>query len=236
MNSLNKVRQEMQRLAKPVKAKILQKFFKTDKGEYGEGDVFLGLMVPQTRKLVKKYWNSLKLKEITALLQSKTHEERLLALLILVERFKQGDVNEQQKIYKFYLQHTKYINNWDLVDLSAPNIVGVYLLGKPHQILYKLIKSKNLWERRIAILSCFTFIRNRQFTDTLRLVKILLADQHNLIHKAAGWMLREIGKRDNLVLKKFLGKYYKVMPRTMLRYAIERLPENLRKNHLLGKV
>lgn len=215
------LQKELKKLANPDKAKILQRFFKTGKGEYGEGDKFLGIMVPQIRSLVKKY-RGLGFSEIDKLLHSKFHEKRLLALLILVSRFEKGESKTQEKIFNFYLANTKHINNWDLVDLTAPKIVGEYLLNKDRLILYELVKSNNLWKRRIAILSTFTFIKKNDFIETLKISKLLLTDPHDLIHKACGWMLREVGKRNLENEEEFLKKYFKIMPRTMLRYAIEK--------------
>ncbi|MEK6855885.1 MAG: DNA alkylation repair protein [Nanoarchaeota archaeon] len=232
--SLQSLRQDIQKEANPTKARLLQRFFKTGKGEYAEGDVFLGIMVPVTRGLVKKY-SELSLSELEELIHSKYHEERLLALLILVNRFfKHPDKREE--IYNFYLSNTHYINNWDLVDLSAPNIIGNYLLNKNKSVLYKLIKSNNLWERRISILATFWFIKNGRFDESLAIAELLLKDKHDLIHKAVGWMLREIGKRDINILKKFLKKHYQIMPRTMLRYSIEKFPEKERKLYLKNRI
>jgi 3-methyladenine DNA glycosylase AlkD len=223
------------------RAKNLQRFFKTGKGEYGEGDIFIGLTVPEIREMAKKYSGlaprnfsegGLGFLDIKKLLRSKIHEERLIALLILVNNFQKGRERERQKIYRFYLKNTKHINNWDLVDLSAHKIVGAYLMDKPRNILYKLAKSKNLWERRIAIIATFQFINNNQFKESLKISEILLSDKHDLIHKAAGWALREIGKRSLKDEEKFLKKHYGKMPRTMLRYAIERFSENKRQMYL----
>lgn len=221
----------LQKLANPDKAKLLARFFKTGPGEYGEGDVFLGITVPAQKKVAGQYAN-LTLTNLQKLLQSKIHEHRLTALLILVKQYQQAGSDDQKQIVDFYLHNTKHINNWDLVDLSAPNILGNYLLKNDRRLLYQLMKSKNLWERRIAILATFAFIRNNQFTDTLKIAKLLLIDKHDLIHKALGWMLREIGKRDQKILEDFLNQHHQNMPRTMLRYAIERLPEALRKKYL----
>ena len=242
------LKKDIQNLADPKKAKILQRFFKTSKGEYGEGDIFLGIIVPKQRGLVKKYWQDVTLADLDKLIKSKIHEERLIALLILVNKFQKskisrlhlpsaraddGQVNHKSKIFKFYLSHTKYINNWDLVDLSAPNIVGAHLIDKDRTILYKLAKSKNLWERRIAILATFAFIKNKDYKDTLKIAKILLNDRHDLIHKASGWMLREMGKRcGEKILTQFLDQNSKQMPRTMLRYTIERLPKKQQQYYL----
>ena len=232
MDEIKSLRNEIKKSASPQKAKILQKFFKTGKGQYGEGDIFIGLMVPESRKISKKYLN-LTLKEILILLSSKIHEERLICLLILVDKFKKATQNEQEKIFRFYIKHAKRINNWDLVDLSAPNIPGTYLLGtQDREILYQLARSDNIWKKRISIVATFTFIRNTQFDDTLRLAEILIFDNNDLIHKAVGWMLREVGKRDEILLEQFLEKYCKVMPRTTLRYAIEKFSKQKRKNFL----
>lgn len=228
-------KKEYERLKNPQQAKILAGFFKTGKGQYGEGDFFLGIKVPVQRAAIKKYYN-LSLADLQELLDSPIHEHRLSALFILVKQFesalKAGDEKSQEKIYKFYLKNSKNINNWDLVDLSAPNIVGRYLLAKDREILYTLVKSKNLWERRIAVLAAFTFLRAKDFKDILKLAEMLLKDEHDLIHKAVGWMLREVGKRDEKVLRKFLDKFCARMPRTMLRYAIEKFSEEERKRYL----
>ncbi|MFC1656620.1 DNA alkylation repair protein [Patescibacteria group bacterium] len=225
---LTDIEKEINSYKNAGQATALQRFFKTAKGEYGEGDIFLGIKVPIQRKIVARYWKYINLDDTKDLLNSKIHEYRLIALLILVRKYSKGDTAEKQKIYKIYLNNRKYINNWDLVDLSAPNIVGEYLLRNDRKVLYKLAKSKSLWDRRIAILSTFALIRNNDFTDSLKISKILLNDSHDLIHKAVGWMLREIGKRDQKLEESFLIKYYKTMPRTMLRYAIEKFSEKKR--------
>jgi 3-methyladenine DNA glycosylase AlkD len=229
------IRAELQKLANKGKAKILQGFFKTGPGEYGEGDIFLGINVPTLRTLSKEH-DGISLPEVVKLLKSSIHEERLFALLLLVRAFSRGEAALQKKIYDLYLKHTKYINNWDLVDLTAPNIVGTYLLERSRKQLYALVKSGDLWERRISILSTFSFIKQNDFYDAFRISHALLADEHDLIHKAVGWMLREIGKRDCYAEEQFLKSRYKKMPRTMLRYAIERFPEAKRKKYLNGKV
>lgn len=231
MSRLSELRKEMKSLANPEKAKILQGFFKTGKGQYGEGDVFLGVVVPEQRKLVKKYWNLIGPPDLQILLNSEFHEERLVALLILVKKYENSEI-ARQLFFDFYLENTKNINNWDLVDLSAPNIVGKFLIDKKRDVLYDLVKSSNLWEKRISIISTFSFIRAKDFKDTLRISEILLKDEHDLIHKAVGWMLREVGKRDVVVLENFLKKHYTKMPRTMLRYAIEKFDEKKRKKYL----
>ena len=233
--TLTNLKISLKKLSKPKKKRSHQSFFKTGKGEYGEGDVFIGVTVPNTRKIAKKY-KYLSLKDVERLLHSKIHEERQAALFILVEKFSKADEKEKRKIFDMYLKNTKYINNWDLVDLSAPKIIGAYLLNKDKKILNKLAKSKDLWEKRISILSTYTFITNNQFDTTFETAEILLDDKHDLIHKAVGWMLREVGKRDQKIEERFLKKHYKTMPRTALRYAIERFPENLRQKYLKGKV
>lgn len=228
---LNKLRADLQKLRNPQKAKILSRFFKTGKGEYGEGDIFLGITVPKTRLIAKKYTN-LGLKDTEKLLSSKIHEHRLIALLILIENYKKDNIEYKKYIFNFYLKNTKFINNWDLVDLSAPNIVGNFLLDKDKSIIYGLAKSSDLWEKRIAIISTFAFIRLYKFKHTLKISEILMNDNHDLIHKAVGWMLREVGKRNKEVEEKFLNQHYKKMPRTMLRYAVEKFDDNKRKKYL----
>jgi 3-methyladenine DNA glycosylase AlkD len=226
------VKRALKRAADPEKAKILKQFFKTGKGEYGEGDKFLGIVVPAQRKIAKDF-KDLSLPETEELLHGKHHEERLTALLILVEKFRTGNAKARKDIFDIYNRNTKFINNWDLVDLSAPNIVGEYLKEKDRLLLYKYAKSTDLWERRISILSTFTFIREGDCDDALKISERLLGDKHDLIHKAVGWMLREVGKKcGESILEKFLAKHIKNMPRTMLRYAIEKLPESKRKEYL----
>ena len=212
----------------------MQRFFKTGPGEYGEGDRFLGITVPFIRKISHKF-SDLSLLEVEKILKSKIHEERLIALLILVHRFKKNP-DEQKKIYDFYLKNTKCVNNWDLVDLSSHHIIGEYLLDKPKDILFELARSENLWERRIAMISTFSFIRDRKLDTSLKIAELLVKDKEDLIQKALGWMLREIGKKDLAIEENFLKKYYKQMGRTALRYAIERFPEQKRLAYLHGKV
>jgi 3-methyladenine DNA glycosylase AlkD len=235
---LSNLRKEVDEAKNPEQAKNLQRFFKTGKGQYGEGDIFLGIKVPVQRKIVKKYWKYTSLKDIQELLNSKIHEERMIGLLILVEAYKKSkkDKMKQREIYEFYLKNTSRINNWDLVDLSAPNIVGDFCSIEGTEILKLLAKSENIWERRIAILSTAPFIKKRIFGETLSISDMLLKDKHDLIHKAVGWMLREVGKRNMEVLEIFLKERYKEMPRTMLRYSIEKFPEEKRKAYLLGKI
>ena len=215
----------------PEDARVLQWFFKTGPGEYGEGDRFAGVRMPALRRMVPGFAGADE-KTVADLLESGVHEARMMALLILVRQFERGDVAGRGRIYRFYLEHTARINNWDLVDLSAPQIVGGYLADRSRRPLYRLVRSKSLWERRIAVLATFTFIRNRDFADALALAAALLRDREDLIHKAVGWMLREIGKRDVVVLETFLARHAATMPRTMLRYAIERFPEPQRQSYL----
>jgi len=207
------------------------RFFKTAPGEYGGGDRFLGIRVPNLRRVAREF-RSLSLKDVEELLASKWHEERLLALVILVNQYARASDAEREAIYRLYLASTQHINNWDLVDVSAAQIVGAYLLDRDRRVLYRLAKSRSVWERRIAIIATAWFIRADQFDDTFAIVERLLGDKHDLIHKAAGWMLREIGKRDREAEERFLRKYAPRMPRTMLRYAIERFPKALRQRYL----
>jgi len=234
---LSDIQKEIRGLANPEKAKLLQRFFKTGKGQYGEGDVFLGVMVPQTRGVAKKYANA-ELNDIRELLNSKFHEERLLGLIILNLKFKKAknDSFARRTMFEFYLKNTNRINNWDLVDLSAPNIVGEFLQTEDTVILKSLAKSQNIWERRISIVSTFPFIKKRNFGETLAISELLINDEHDLIHKAVGWALREVGKKNKNVLELFLQQRYKEMPRTMLRYAIEKFPEEERRRYLKGEI
>ena len=229
---LNKLKKDLNKLKNKEKAKILAGFFKTGKGEYGEGDIFLGLTSQEIKDVAKKYSKEINFNDLQRLFNSKIHEYRVTTLRILVEKYQKADEQLKKKIFNFYLKNIKQVNNWDLVDLSAPNIIGDYLLDKDRKILYKLAKSKNLWEKRISIISTYRFIKENNFNDTLKISEILLNDEHDLIHKAVGWMLREVGKKDQAIEEKFLRKYHKVMPRTMLRYAIEKFDENKRKFYL----
>lgn len=230
---LSNLKRDIQQYADHEKARILSRFFKTGAGEYGEGDRFIGVTVPEQRSVVKKYLH-LSLEEIEELLHEPIHEYRLTALLILTNLFPRVNEQTQAKIVHIYLKNRDYINNWDLIDLSAPKILGLYLIKKPEErkTLYRLASSKSLWERRIAILVTSAFIREDDFSDTLKISRILLQDSHDLIHKAVGWMLREVGKRNLAAEKGFLDKHYKEMPRTMLRYAIERFPQDQRLKYL----
>jgi 3-methyladenine DNA glycosylase AlkD len=224
----NKIIKEIKSKENKEKVKILSRFFKTDKGQYGEGDLFLGITVPESRKIAQKYSNKIELNTVSKLIKNKYHEIRLISLLILVDKYKKSK-NEKEKIeiVNLYLKNTKYINNWDLVDLSSHYILGDYIFKdkKEIKILRDLSKSKNLWEKRISIISTFAFIYKGESSLTLEIVETLLNDEHDLIQKACGWMLREIGKRvSEKYLYIFLDKHYKTMPRTTLRYSIERLP------------
>lgn len=235
--SARQVNQDLQSYAKPSKAHDLQRFFKTGPGEYGEGDVFIGVVVPDTRKVARTYSN-LSFAELEKLLESDIHESRLCALIILTLQFKATkDSNTQKKIFDFYIKqlHRGHINNWDLVDVSAP-IIGAFLIETPdpYPLLTKLAKSKNLWERRTAMIFTFAFIRAGELDPTIDIAEQLLKDQHDLIHKAVGWMLRELGKRNIDLLRQFLSAHANQMPRTSLRYAIERMPERERKKWLLS--
>ncbi len=230
------ITKEMRKLANSKIAEHSQRFFKTAKGEYGEGDVFIGIRVPELRKLAKKYIE-LSITDLKKLVKSKIHEERLTGLLILVNKYKSAKVEqEREKLYQLYIRHFKYINNWDLVDVTCPHIIGRHLMDKNREILYVWAKSDHLWTRRIAIITNGWFIRNGDLRDVFKISKILLTDKHDLIHKAVGWMLREAGKKDLKALEAFLKKHYKNMPRTMLRYSIEKFPESKRKKYLSGKI
>lgn len=222
---------DLKKLQARSRADFLARFFKTAPGQYAAGDVFYGLSVPQSRALAKKY-AELPLAEISALLKSEIHEARLIALLILDQRFSSAEAAERKRIFQFLVKHRKGINNWDLVDTIAPSVFGEYLFNSDRSLLYKYAVSANLWERRIAMMSTFYFLRQNDYSDTLKIAKILLKDEHDLIHKATGWMLREIGKRDLKALTNFLDKYATKMPRTMLRYSIEKFPEKKRKYYL----
>jgi 3-methyladenine DNA glycosylase AlkD len=233
--SLKKIKEELQQFGNPLQAKVLQGFFKTGKGEYGEGDVFHGIKIPVLRKLAKKY-QDMTCAEVEKLLTSKFHEGRMLALLLMMGNYSKADDAGKKQIYTMYLRNTRFINNWDLVDVTAHHIVGHYLMDKSSEPLYRLARSKLLWERRIAIIATFHYIRQNKFDDTLKIAGMLIEDSHDLMHKAVGWMLREVGKRDVPSEEQFLKTHYRQMPRTMLRYAIERFPEAKRQAYLEGKV
>lgn len=228
---------ELKKSGNPVKSKNSAWFFKTGKGQYGEGDIFIGVTMPEQRKLINQYLH-LSLKEVKLLLHSPEHECRMCALLIMVAQYKKGTEKEREIIYTLYLQNTKWINNWDLVDASAEHITGPWLEDKKEKmkVLSNLAKSKSLWEKRIAMLSTFCYIKKGNAKESLQIAKILLKDEHDLIHKAVGWMLREVGKRCSVLEEEiFLKQHYHKMPRTMLRYAIEHFPEEKRKKYLAGE-
>lgn len=228
---------DLEQVSNKTKSDILSHFFKTGKGEYAEGDIMIGITVPNSRLIAKKYFKLINYDDIHKLLSSKIHEYRLTALLILVEKFsKMKDESEKKILIEFYLKNTKYINNWDLVDLSCYKILGVWLLDKNKDILFTLAKSSDLWEQRISIVSCMHFIRNEEYNTFIKIAETLLNHPHHLIHKAIGWLLREMGKRNIEIEKAFLKKHYKNMPRTCLRYSIERFPEDERQKYLKGLI
>jgi 3-methyladenine DNA glycosylase AlkD len=229
--SAKEIHARLERLANKKRAKFLQKFFRTGAGQYGEGDIFLGVRVPVLRRLAREY-EVLSTRETLALLRSPIHEARLLSLFLFLRSFTKADEAGRRRIYDVYLKNAKYINSWDLVDVSAPSIVGAFLIDKSKTPLYALAKSSNLWERRISIMATAYFIRRHRFSEALKVAKLLVSDKHDLVHKAVGWMLREIGKRDREVEEKFLRSHYKSMPRTMLRYAIEHFPKAQRVKYL----
>ncbi len=234
MKTANDILEALEQCADSVKCEVFPRFFKTGRGEYGEGDKFLGVVVPNVRKVARMN-KDVPLEVVSELLQSPWHECRLCALLILVERFKKANEDERKRIFEFYLSHTARINNWDLVDLSAPAVVGGYLLDKSHDVLYTLAQDSLLWNQRIAIVSTLTFIRNNSFDTTIHLAEYFLAQpgkMHDLMQKAVGWMLREMGKRDEQRLVQFLDKHARTMPRTMLRYSIEKFPDAVRKDFM----
>ncbi len=228
------VKRELDAHENPTDAAFLQRFFKTGPGQYGEGDIFIGLRVPLVRQIAKKY-QQLPQNEIEKLLESPIHEHRLAALIIMTNRAKRAEPLEQKQLYDLYLRRTDRINNWDLVDVSSKDVVGGYLVDKPRRPLYKLAQSKDLWERRIAIISTAKFIGLGQLDDTFAIAEHLLDDQHDLMHKAVGWMLREAGKKDEVRLKEFLDKHAAMMPRTMLRYSLERLHPKDRAHYMEQK-
>ncbi|MCA9394310.1 MAG: DNA alkylation repair protein [Candidatus Omnitrophica bacterium] len=232
--SLEQLQAELRAQANPDKVDVYKRFFKTGPGEYGEGDLFLGVNVPAQRRLAGKY-RDLNWLDTIRLLKSPYHEERLTALLIMIHQFERGDVLTRGRVYRFYLNNTRYINNWDLVDTSAHKICGPYLMDKDRTFLDNLARSRDLWKRRISIITTYYFIKHDQFDDTLRIAKILLHDKHDLIHKATGWMLREVGNRNQSVEEEFLDTHAAEMPRTMLRYAVEKFPPGLRKKYMTMK-
>jgi 3-methyladenine DNA glycosylase AlkD len=231
---LEKLQRELKRLSDKKRAAEMQRFFKTAEGEYGFGDIFIGLSVPDCRKLAIKY-KDMPFEELYKLIRSEIHEERLIALLVLVHNF-ETDEMLQRRVYEFYLKNIKFVNNWDLVDLSSDKIMGGYLIDKPKEILYKLARSSNLWERRISIVATYNFIKNNKFDDTFSIAENLLTDQADLIQKAVGWMLREVGKRNLEAEVRFLDQHHKEMGRTALRYSLEKFPEKARKSYMIGVV
>lgn len=229
------IQKELKRLGDLQTARFSQRFFKTGVGEYGEGDLFRGIRVPVLKKVARDY-KTLSHSATLKLLRSQYHEDRLVALLILNHQFVRGDDATRKKLYASYLKNTRFINSWDLVDVSAPMILGAFLQDKDRTVLYQLAQSRDLWERRIAILATFQFIKRGETADTLKLAAMLLSDSEDLIHKAVGWMLREVGKRDLKAAESFLRRHYRRMPRTMLRYAIEKFPKSKRQRYLKGRI
>lgn len=236
MDYLQEIKASLNIYCDPEKAVFLPKFFNAFPGGYGEGDKFLGIKVPDQRKVARRYYKNVSLKTIEKLLQESIHEYRQTALFLLVYKFEKADKEEKEKIVNLYLKNLAYVNNWDLVDSSAEKILGAYLWDKDKDILYKLASSESLWEQRVAIIATFYFIKRNEFKVTLEIAKLLLKHKHDLIHKAVGWMLREIGKRDLETELEFLKEYYQIMPRTMLRYAIEKFEPGLRNKFLKGLI
>lgn len=234
---LPKIIEDLKSYENPERAKASERYFKTGKGEYGEGDIFLGVRVPVLREIARKYPDT-SMEDLQTLLNSRIHENRFVALVMLVNKYKKAKKNhvERMRIFQFYLKNTGRINNWDLVDVSAPKIVGDFSITDGNEIIRHLAKSNNLWEKRIAIISTFAFIAKRNFGETLAISDMLLHDDHDLIHKAVGWALREVGKKNLGILEIFLNTRYKEMPRTMLRYAVEKMPEDKRKKYLKGEI
>lgn len=233
--SASDAKDALRAFASPDRATVSQGYFKTGRAGYAEDDKFIGASVPQLRSLVRTF-ERMPIAELKKLLPSDVHEDRLFALLVMVRQYARGDDGMRQRLYDFYLKSTKHINNWDLVDASAEHIVGAHLYERDHSVLEKLARSKTLWERRISIIATYHFIKKKSFETTLHIAEMLLGDREDLVHKAVGWMLREVGNRDRAVEEKFLRKHYKTMPRTMLRYAIEKFPEDLRQRYLEGEI
>lgn len=238
MSRVDAVKEMLHALANEQKIPDYMRFFKTGSGEYGEGDKFLGVSVPNIRKVLKSFRFTLSLEDVKELLYSQYHEERMFALLYLVALYQSKKTAEdvKEEVYKFYIDHSAQINNWDLVDVTAPHIVGAHLLTRDRTILYDFANSNDLWKKRIAIISTFAFIKVKEYKDTLKIAEILLHEKHDLIHKAVGWALRNVGSSDLNVELEFLSSRYKSMPRTMLRYAIEKFEEGLRQSYLQSKV
>ncbi|SHJ43503.1 3-methyladenine DNA glycosylase AlkD [Dethiosulfatibacter aminovorans DSM 17477] len=237
MNKVAEIRKELEKYIDDEKAEFLPRFFKTGEGEYGEGDKFIGVTVPNQKKVVQKFYKEATLDDAVELLHSEIHEHRLTALLLLVKKFERSkDEDHKEKIYSLYIENTDCVNNWDLVDSSAHKIMGPYLEERDKGILYEFAEMDNLWKQRIAIITTYHFIKNREYDDALKISEMLLNHEHDLIHKAVGWMLREIGNRDYQVEYDFLERFYNEMPRTMLRYSIEKFNENIRKKFLKGEI
>jgi 3-methyladenine DNA glycosylase AlkD len=236
-SGLERLHAELRAAAEPERVPVLQRFFKTGPGEYGEGDIFIGARVPAVRAVARRHAD-LSLEDVAKLLSSPVHEERLAALVILVRLFERAGEGERRRVFDLYLRSTAHVNGWDLVDASAPHIVGAYLLDRDEEerrrVLDRLASSSSVWERRIAIMATFAFVRAGEYEETLRIARSMLDDSHGLIHKAVGWMLREVGKRDEGLLVEFLRQYAAEMPRTMLRYAVERLEGSLRAELMAG--
>lgn len=230
-HSAREIERRLKALSNPARAAALQRFFKTGPGEYGEGDRFVGLTMPQARQLAKEFAD-LPLREVETLLESPWHEARTLAVVIMANRYGNADARERDAICRLYLRRTDRINNWDLVDISAPRVVGEHLATRSRAPLRRLARSKLLWDRRVAIISTAAFIRRNEFADTLEIARMLLGDEHDLIHKAVGWMLREVGKRDERTLRAFLNQHAAEMPRTALRYSLERLSPALKRHYM----
>jgi len=233
---LQTIQNELHSYADRSKVTDYMRFFKTAKGDYGEGDIFLGIKVPDNRKVVKKYYKDISIEDVKTFLYSAYHEERLFALLILVTKYKKSSQQQKEEIFNFYIKHIQQVNNWDLVDVTCYHIIGAHLLGKERTLLYTLAHSDDLWQKRIAIVSTFAFINAGEFDDTFAIADILLHDKHDLIHKAVGWAIRNVGNKNTAKMLEFLNPRYKTMPRTMLRYAIEKLDENLRQAYLKEEV
>jgi 3-methyladenine DNA glycosylase AlkD len=229
---MSALKQAILQLSNPERAIGTARFFKTGKGQYGEGDIFIGVSNPQVQSTVKEFYKNIEIAEIQELINDKIHELRFAGLLVLVAQFQKASQNQQQIIVDFYLKNLAQINNWDLVDSSAYKILGKFLLDKDRQILYDLAETGHLWSERVAVVSTMALIRNGQFTDIFRLSERFLTHPHDLMHKACGWMLREVGKRDELALEEFLDEHLTKMPRTMLRYAIEKMEEKKRLGYL----
>jgi 3-methyladenine DNA glycosylase AlkD len=230
---MNKIQQELKKKSDPKRAKNLQWFFKTGPGQYGEGDIFIGVTMPEIRKIVLNYYSNYTFSEISSLIYSQIHEERMAGFLVILEKYKKSkSKKEKRQLISYLLKNRKQLNNWDLVDVIIPKTLGDFLLDKNRKTLYRLAKSKNLWEKRISIVATFAFINKNQLEDTIKISKIHLDDEHDLMHKAVGWALRELGKKDINLLKKFLKENYEKIPRTTLRYSIERFPEEERRAFL----